>query len=325
MDDLHKFDATATDTEVKHREASRFISTSQFGSGSWLNITPDATLPFSRQHSTKATIALQRRLGLYISIGITTAEQEAADTGNKPDYLGDRRCNDGAHSPRHNAVLRATRDAVAAVTTTTVLFGDKEQRDKYQQYNAGRVADLIQPGASPWGTDWLAEIKCPSPLTLTHHAGRGNKNGAGTLEDVGHYYAFGNTEESLHLDIYGCRKRGCRADGPFNHATGRGYVEPKTGYYDDAITKKNNMVIAVIVESFGGIGTRGVRMLKFTSRRAGDRKRGRDGTRYSRVCNSISYLTHHMRQISGAAVMTDAANIEKEIIKLKITHASRAQ
>ena len=36
-------------------------------------------------------------------------------------------------------------------------------------------------------------------------------------------------------------------------------------------------------------------------------------------------LTHHMRQISGAAVMTDAANIEKEIIKLKITHASRAQ
>ena len=46
---------------------------------------------------------------------------------------------------------------------------------------------------------------------------------------------------------------------------------------------------------------------------------------YSRVCNSISYLTHHMRQISGAAVMTDAANIEKEIIKLKITHASRAQ
>ena len=94
---------------------------------------------------------------------------------------------------------------------------------------------------------------------------------------------------------------------------------------DDAITKKNNMVIAVIVESFGGIGTRGVRMLKFTSRRAGDRKRGRDGTRYSRVCNSISYLTHHMRQISGAAVMTDAANIEKEIIKLKITHASRAQ
>ena len=53
--------------------------------------------------------------------------------------------------------------------------------------------------------------------------------------------------------------------------------------------------------------------------------RGRDGTRYSRVCNSTSYLTHHMRQISGAAVMTDAANIEKEIIKLKITHASRAQ
>ena len=58
----------------------------------------------------------------------------------------------------------------------------------------------------------------------THHAGRGNKNGAGTLEDVGHYFAFGNTEESLHLDIYGCRKRGCRADGPFNHATAVSYT-----------------------------------------------------------------------------------------------------
>ena len=85
------------------------------------------------------------------------------------------------------------------------------------------------------------------------------------------------------------------------HATVQPLAELWKGHYDDAIKKKNNMVIPVVVESFGGIGTRGVRMLKFTSRRAGDRKRGRDGTRYSRVCNSISYLTHHMRQISGAA------------------------
>ena len=48
--------------------------------------------------------------------------------------------------------------------TNTVLLGDKEQRDHYQQYNAGYVADLIQPGASPWGTDWLGEVKCPSAV-----------------------------------------------------------------------------------------------------------------------------------------------------------------
>jgi len=74
------------------------------------------------------------------------------------------------------------------------------------------------------------------------------------------------------------------------------------------------MVIAVVVESFGGIGTRAMRALKFAARRAGDKKRGRDGTKYSR--------THHMRQISSAAV-TDACNIEKEIIGLKISQAPR--
>ena len=34
-----------------------------------------------------------------------------------------------------------------------------------------------------------------------------------------------------------------------------------------------------------------------------------------------SFLTHHMRQISSAAVITDAANIEKELTGLKISHA----
>ena len=45
-----------------------------------------------------------------------------------------------------------------------------------------------------------------------------------------------------------------------------------------------------------------------------------DGTKYSRV-RPVSFLTHHMRQISSAAVITDAANIEKELTGLKISHA----
>ena len=219
-------------------------------------------------------------------------------------------------------MLRAVRDVVAAVATNSVLLGDKEQRDHYQRYNADYVADLIQPGASPWGTDWLAEVKCPSPLTLGHRAGQGNNDGAGTVEDVGHFYAFGSTEESLHLAVLGCGERGRRGDGPFNHATGRGYVKGRKGHYDDAIKKKNNMVVPIIVESFGGIGTRAQRALKFAARRAGDKKRGRDGTRYSRT-RPTSFLTHHMRQISSAAVITDACNIEKEIIGLKISQAPR--
>ena len=317
-----KFDTIATDTIVRNREATRFVSVSQPGSGSWLNVAPDASLHFSRQRSSIATIALQRRLGLYLASGIGVANEEARTKNIKPDYLGDRRCNSGAHGPRHNAVLRAVRDVIAAVATNTVLLGDKEQRDHYQQYNAGYVADLIQPGASPWGTDWLGEVKCPSPLTLAHRAGRGNCHGAGTLQDVGHYYAFGSTEEHLHLDIYGCEKRGRSSDGPFNHATGRGHVAAKEGHYDDGIKKKNNMVVAVIVETFGGVGTRAMRAFKFAARRAGCKKRGRDGTKYSRT-RPTSFLTHHMRQISSAAVITDACNIEKEIIGLKIAQAPR--
>ena len=83
------------------------------------------------------------------------------------------------------------------------------------------------------------------------------------------------------------------------------------------------MVVAVIVETFGGVGTRAMRAFKFAARRAGCKKRGRDGTKYSRT-RPTSFLTHHMRQISSAAVITDACNIEKEIIGLRITYTGTA-
>ena len=53
-----------------------------------------------------------------------------------------------------------------------------------------------------------------------------------------------------------------------------------------------------------------------------DKKRGRDGTKYS-LMRPTSFLTHHMHQISSAAVITDACNIEKDIIDLKISQAPR--
>jgi hypothetical protein len=40
----------------------------------------------------------------------------------------------------------------------------------------------------------------------------------------------------------GTRKRGRPQDGPFNHDTGKGYVEFKKGHYHDGIyVKKNNL------------------------------------------------------------------------------------
>ena len=69
-----------------------------------------------------------------------------------PLTFGNAACNLGEHSRRHHATNRAWRDALAAVATGTVILGDKQEADKYRQYNEGHVADIIQVGASPWGT-----------------------------------------------------------------------------------------------------------------------------------------------------------------------------
>ena len=63
-----------------------------------------------------------------------------------------------------------------------------------------------------------------------------------------------------------------------------------------------------------------MRRLKSNARRAG-RKSGRDATRYSRT-RPVPYITHHTRAISAAAVLTCAANSEKEYMALKISHAA---
>ena len=71
------------------------------------------------------------------------------------------------------------------MATGTVLLGDKQEADKYKQYNAGHVPDLIKPGDSAWGTDWLGESKVPSPL-------RASAPPAG-CQRMGHTHAFGST------------------------------------------------------------------------------------------------------------------------------------
>ena len=228
-----------------------------------------------------------------------------------PDYLGDASCNGGEHSTRHHATNRAWRDALAAVATGTVLLGDKEEADKYKKYNAGHVADLVQPGASAWGTDWIGECKVPSSLGLapsTHQCAH-----------VGHLVAHGNTEEWWHRQILGCRERGLPTDGPFDHNTGKGHVPFHKGDYYDARYVKRNQVVPLIVEALGGIGRRGARCLRFLARRAKDRKRGRDGTRYSRFHPS-NFLSHHLSKIVTAAVYADAQHIEDEVTASSCAH-----
>ena len=124
------------------------------------------------------------------------------------------------------------------------------------------------------------------------------------------------TEEWWHRQILGCRERGLPTDGPFDHNTGKGHVPFHKGDYYDARYVKRNQVVPLIVEALGGIGRRGARCLRFLARRAKDRKRGRDGTRYSRFHPS-NFLSHHLSKIVAAAVYTDAQHIEDGINYLK--------
>ena len=88
------------------------------------------------------------------------------------------------------------------------------------------------------------------------------------------------------------------------------------GDYHDARFNKRNQVVPLIVEALGGIGRSGARCLRFLARRAKDRKRGRDSTRYSRF-HASNYLSHHLAKIVTAAVYHDALHIEEGIHGLK--------
>ena len=314
IDAAHEFDRTAADTKISHREATRIVSASQFGAGMWLEACPDASVTYTRADSGAYVVALQRRLGLYMSTA-RSVNDDVLDAGGEPDYLGDVACNVGEHSTRHHATNRAWRAALAAVAIGEVVLGDKEKAGEYKKYNEGHVPDIVQPGASAWGTDWIGETKVPSPL--------GAAPAKDQCEHVGHLVAFGNTEEWLHRQILGCRARNQPAQPPaggrlppFDHKTGEGHVPFHGGDYHDARYKKRNQVVPLIVEALGGIGRRGARCLRFLARRASCRKRGRDGTTYSRFHPS-NYLSHHLAGIVTAAVFSDAAHIVEEIALLK--------
>ena len=61
---------------------------------------------------------------------------------------------------------------------------------------------------------------------------------------------------------------------------------------------------------------RGPPLLRYLARRASDKKRGRDGTKYSKF-HPRGYLSHHLAAISMAAVYTDAVHIADGVVGLK--------
>ena len=76
-------------------------------------------------------------------------------------------------------------------------------------------------------------------------------------------------------------------------------------------------MVALIIEVFGGIASKGAQYLRFLARRASDKKRGRDGTAYSDYHASGGFLSHHLARISTATVYWDARRIDEGVTFLK--------
>ena len=86
-------------------------------------------------------------------------------------------CNCSATAPRFSHLLFISFVELQCNCTPIFLFYHQlrgnllpsnlrcvPKKEKKKKYNNGHVPDIVQPGASAWGTDWIGETKVPSPL-----------------------------------------------------------------------------------------------------------------------------------------------------------------
>ena len=179
----------------------------------------------------------------------------------------------------------------------------------------GWVLGRDQKSGTSSGTycETLYEIKVPSLLKQSFAAGRGSNKHSGCAASVGHLYGFGSTAEQLRVKVKGCRARGSERQGPFDHATGKGWVKERRGDYYDAIHIKKHRTLLFLVESSGGIGGDGQEQCVRLSKRARGHI-GADRTTYGTLRTSPqTFLTHHIQQITKAAVFYDAKAILRSV------------
>ena len=123
---------------------------------------------------------LQRRGGLDISEARAAFDALEA-RGETVDRKGDGLANGGEYNRRHNAVVRAIYDMVAAVAVGPVILGDKEDPSKTDMINVGHVIDVAEIGGDDeGGGDVGLEVKAPSPLAASYQAGNGSKEQGGS-------------------------------------------------------------------------------------------------------------------------------------------------
>ena len=182
-------------------------------------------------------------------------------------------------------------------------------KQRYATFNADHVPDIIAKNAAFNGNHVLYESKVYSCLAKTVNKGGGSARlGGSPSTAAGDLVAFGCTEEHLLCMIFGCKARGTSHEGPFDHTTGAGWVQASKGHYHDAIVNKQNTVLALIGDGFGGVTVFSRHVLIGLAKKAKD---GRDGTKYGALDVSRSFMEFHAGAISTAVVKAEACMLER--------------
>ena len=309
-------DETRPHPKYGHRHQAHFIAISQPGAGGGFDVVPDGSYSTTIV-SPEFEVMLQRHGSLGIAAA-TAAHDALASAGEVVDRLGDGLQSGGEYNRRHNAVLRAVRDMVAAGATGQLVLGDKGDPDKTADLNATHAVDLAELGANEaTGGDVLYEVKCASPTKASQSAGNGSTGHGGAPASVGHLLGHGNTEEHLRLQILGCQERGRKSQGPLVHSTGHGWVKQADGQYKDALVRTRAAVVPMIIETTGALAPHSRRHCGYLHGRSKG-KGAADRTRYGRTrISTKSFFVHHTQQMAKAAVMYDARAILKRVTVLK--------
>ena len=112
-----------------------------------------------------------------------------------------------------------------------------------------------------------------------------------------------SAEEKARYDNLGCKPRGRRCDGYFNHKTGKGWVAGHRGHYDDALRVKKNIVCILLHETSSGFSPPSATKIRRMGRAA---LSGVDRTPYTTRHKKKSFVTYHTQRISKNIVHCDS-------------------
>ena len=145
----------------------------------------------------------------------------------------------------------------------------------------------------------------------------------GSVANVGHLYAFGNTEEWYRIKILGVKARGREGH---DQTIPPGVVGCVTRAYYDALRNKKATVIPYDRRD---VWRRSPQSRAYVRRLAARAKgaRAHDRTSYGRSRTSTkSFYLHHVQQLAAAAQVGDARAIRRKIshMKMRLMKAAKA-